>query len=73
MFWDSGMAWEGSDFDPFYTKGGFPGFNDLKSGVGFGARMNLGIFIIRVDVAWRNTLRRITGAPRWHIALGPEF
>ncbi len=73
IFWDSGMAWDGSDFDPFYIKGGFPGFEDLKSGIGFGARMNLGIFIIRVDVAWRNTLRRITGAPRWHIALGPEF
>lgn len=73
LFCDMGMAWDGLDVDPFDTFQGFPGFDDIKSGVGMGARMNLGIFIIRLDVAWKNTLRRIVGAPRWHIALGPEF
>ncbi len=73
LFCDTGMAWDGWNPHPFETSGGFPVFRDIKSGVGVGARMNLGIFIIRLDVAWRNTLRRIVGSPRWHIALGPEF
>jgi len=73
LFWDMGMAWTGADFDPFDTTGRGFAFGDLKSGVGIGARVNLGIFILRMDVAWKNTLRTVGGPPRWHIALGPEF
>ncbi len=73
LFWDMGMAWNGADFDPFDTSGKGIAFGGIKSGVGLGARMNLGLFILRMDVAWKNTLRTVGGTPRWHIALGPEF
>ncbi|MFC1500239.1 BamA/TamA family outer membrane protein [Candidatus Zixiibacteriota bacterium] len=73
LFCDMGMAWTGADFAPFDTSGKGVAFGNLKSGVGIGARVNLGIFILRMDVAWKNTLRTIGGTPRWHIALGPEF
>ena len=73
IFMDLGMAWDDWNVKPFDGGGSFPRFNDLKSGVGLGARMNLGMFILRLDVAWKNTLDRIGGKPRWHVALGPEF
>ncbi len=73
LFLDVGSAWDDWDLHPFTRRGGVVGFDDLKSGIGVGARMNLGIFILRVDVAWKNRLDRIWGQPRWHIALGPEF
>lgn len=73
MFCDMGMAWDKGDVHPFETAGSLLGFDDLKSGVGFGARVNMGIFILKLDVAWKNTLMKIGGSPRWHIALGPEF
>jgi Tol biopolymer transport system component len=73
VFWDFGMAWDDWDVQPFTSVNSFPRFNDLKSGIGLGARMNLGIFILRLDVAWQNTLQRISGRPRWNVALGPEF
>ncbi len=71
LFTDIGMAWDDWDVQPF--RSGSLGFEDLKSGVGLGARMNLGFLILRLDVAWQNTLREIRGKPRWSIALGPEF
>ncbi len=73
IFCDMGMAWDGADFKPFDTSGKGIAFGNLRSGVGLGARVNLGMFILRMDVAWKNTLRTIGGTPRWHIALGPEF
>jgi len=73
IFCDMGMAWNGADFKPFDTSGKGIAFGNLRSGVGLGARVNLGMFILRMDVAWKNTLRTIGGTPRWHIALGPEF
>ncbi len=73
LFWDMGMAWDGADFKPFDMSGKGVAFGGIKSGVGIGARVNLGMFILRMDVAWKNTLRTIGGTPRWHIALGPEF
>lgn len=71
LFADFGMAWNDWDVQPF--RSGSLGLEDLKSGVGLGARTNLGFLILRVDVAWQNTLRQIRGKPRWSIALGPEF
>jgi len=73
LFCDLGLAWDNSDVHPFAWQGYLPSFRDIRSGVGLGARMNLGFFILRFDVAWKNTLNAISGKPRWYIALGPEF
>ncbi len=73
LFWDLGMTWTGGDVHPFTVRGNMPAFRDIRSGIGLGARMNLGFLILRFDVAWKNTLNTIGGRPRWYIALGPEF
>jgi Tol biopolymer transport system component len=73
LFMDMGMVWDGYDVEPFDPDASVLGFRDIKSGVGLGARMNLGFLILRLDVAWKNTLEKISGRPRWYIALGPEF
>jgi len=74
LFCDLGVAWNaGTTVRLLNWNGLLPAFEDIRSGIGLGARMNLGFFILRFDVAWKNTLNAISGKPRWYIALGPEF
>jgi len=73
LFFDLGAAWDDWDLHPFTDRYGGVAFDDLRSGLGVGARMNLGFFILRLDVAWKYRLNRIWGKPHWSIALGPEF
>ncbi len=72
-FIDAASAWNG-DSDPvfFSSEGGFHTEN-LRMAFGFGARINLGYFILRYDFGREHRFERGLGKPRHFIAFGPEF
>jgi Tol biopolymer transport system component len=85
FFWDIGGAWSrGEDkaffdhmrlYDPRkyndpYAK---PDGGNLLSGMGFGPRINLGIFVLRVDAAWATNLKHFAPKPLWYFSFGAEF
>jgi Tol biopolymer transport system component len=47
--------------------------DQIVAGLGFGGRMNLGIFILRLDVAWRTNLRETARSPRYYWSIGADF
>jgi len=53
LFSDIGSAWKGDDFRGIKTIDGAFMLNDINFSSGIGARMNMGYFIIRYDVAWQ--------------------
>jgi outer membrane protein assembly factor BamA len=73
LFTDIGTAWTNSDLKPVgKTADGETTLRDLMMGYGMGARVNLGIFLLRWDVAWRTYWNR-TDSPRYYFSLGAEF
>lgn len=74
IFWDIGAAWtkrkELRVFDPEH---GFPVLGNVNSGIGFGARANLGIFVLRVDFGWATDLNTIAQKPETYFSFGAEF
>jgi Tol biopolymer transport system component len=70
MFVDAGAAWD----DTFRGSVSDNGrrLEDIKAAIGFGVRMNLAIFVIRVDWAWPTDLQD-SGRAVTHFALGAEF
>jgi outer membrane protein assembly factor BamA len=74
LFTDIGSAWYDSDFKGASATGGaVPALKDIFLGYGIGARMNLGFFVFRFDVAWSTDLANYTHGPYYYISLGPEF
>lgn len=74
LFVDAGSAWYDDDFKPFRSRSnGFLRLEDLFMGYGFGARLSLGFFILRFDVAWSTDLLRSSVKPTYYFSLGPEF
>ncbi len=47
--------------------------DDFVGGVGFGTRVHLGIFILRMDAAWRVANQRIANRPRYYWSIGAGF
>ncbi|MCI0330112.1 MAG: BamA/TamA family outer membrane protein [candidate division Zixibacteria bacterium] len=80
MFFDAGAAWyKGQPFQAFSgtddpTTQEFEGsrLKDLKSGFGFGARANLGLFVLRWDMAWKTDFDK-TSSPRHYFSFGADF
>jgi len=73
LFMDTAGTWDDNDFRGTTTnENGDVTFNDLMMGYGFGARVNLGIFVLRWDVAWRTYWDR-TDSPRYYFSLGAEY
>lgn len=74
LFTDIGAAWFGDKFrGAIATDSGFPALKDIFLGYGIGARMNLGFFIFRFDVAWSSDLASYTHGPFYYVSLGSEF
>jgi len=74
LFTDIGGAWYGDDFRGIdASRGGRPALKDIFFGYGVGARMNLGMFVIRLDVAWTSDIRNYTDGPFYYFSIGPEF
>jgi len=70
MFVDAGAAWD-DEFRGSVNDNGRR-LKDIKASIGFGVRMRLAFFVIRVDRAWPTDLQD-TGKPVTHFALGAEF
>jgi len=75
LFADAGSAWEGSDQVQVFESRGSGGvrLGDVVASYGFGARVNLGIFVLRYDMAQRTDLARNIGDLRHHVAIGTDF
>ncbi len=52
LFLDVGGAFDRDRFNPWDAEQGGFELRDLKGGYGFGARVNLGLFLFRYDLAW---------------------
>jgi outer membrane protein assembly factor BamA len=73
IFLDMGTAFnDPEDFHGASTDRGYE-LDDIKAGIGFGFRLNLGYFVLREDTAWRTTIRGISAKPEHYFALGAEF
>ncbi|MFQ5650211.1 MAG: BamA/TamA family outer membrane protein [bacterium] len=72
LFADMGSAWE-KNFG-FFAKhsGSNVRLGDVLMSFGWGARVNLGIFLLRYDMAWRTDLAGVAGA-RHLFSLGADF
>jgi len=76
IFFDMGAAWSDDKKFQFFTKskGEFmPRLVSPIGGFGFGMRLNLGMFLLRYDLAWRTDLTETFGKPRSYWSLGAEF
>lgn len=74
LFVDAGSAWDNnSDWSlTRKTEGGETMLDDLMLSYGFGARWNLGIFVLKLDAGWQQDLvSRPTS--KWYLTLGPEY
>jgi len=84
IFLDIGAAWKRWDsekkvwvkrtkeFKGGTSKDGIR-LNDIKAGFGFGARANLGLFVLRFDTAWRTDFDSVSPKPEYYFSLGAEF
>lgn len=70
MFVDAGAAWDDTFRGTVFDDG--RRLEDIKASIGFGVRLRLAIFVIRVDRAWPTDLQGM-GSPKTHFALGAEF
>ncbi len=69
VFTDLGAVWDSKDK--------FQGFHhgklqDLTLGFGFGPRMNIGYFVIKLDVAWKSDLIN-HGKPSYYFSINQDF
>ena len=73
LFLDAGAAWNDDNF-----RGVIPGewgrshFGSILLGYGWGARINLGIFLLKFDVAWRNHLSYVS-KPQYLFSIGTDL
>jgi len=75
LFMDIGSAWtDNSSWRPFKKSFGFmPEFDDLFGGFGIGARLNLGFFLLKYDIAWSTNLHKTLSGPVYYFTLGAEY
>jgi len=74
LFADMGSAFQIADVsDPEIVPNRLDSLNDLVGGVGFGTRVHLGIFILRMDAAWRVANQRVARQPRYYWSIGAGF
>lgn len=73
LFLDTAGSWYDDRFrGTTLSQSGDVMLQDLMMGYGLGARVNLGILLLRWDVAWRTYWNR-TDKPRYYFSLGAEF
>jgi len=79
VFYDVGAAWDSRDeFDDFATlqkKYGYAinqQFNPIVSSFGYGVKINLGYFLLRLDSAW-DIQNDGTSKPQYYLSLGADW
>ena len=75
LFMDIGSAWsDDSQWRPFAASEsvGLFRLDDMRAGFGIGARMNLGFFLLKYDVAWPTNFEH-TGKAVHYFTMGAEF
>ena len=76
VFFDVGAAWDNNKEFQMFRKGSndfIPSLATPIGGMGFGMRLNLGMFLLRYDIAWRTDLNQTFGKPKSYFSLGAEF
>jgi len=74
VFWDIGAAFNAvKHFHLFDEEKGFPKLGNPRSGIGFAAQANLGIFVLRWDVAWGTDLYTIDAHPSYYWSFGANY
>ena len=74
MFLDLGSAWTNTKaWQGGTSEGGSSRLKDIKAGFGFGARINLGIFVLRYDAGWNTDFANVSAKPIHYFSLGAEF
>jgi len=74
IFYDMGTTWEDdSKFKGGISSSGPARLNDIKSAFGFGIRANLGIFVLRYDLAWTTDFAYVADHPKYYFSIGADF
>jgi len=73
LFYDVGSAWNDSTGFKGATSVGTNRLVDIKSSFGFGIRANLGIFVLRYDLAWATDLATVAAHPEYYFSIGADF
>jgi len=76
MFWDTGAAWNGWTPNVFTNRNGRKYFKDVISGYGYGVRIGMGYFLLKIDVAWSIPNLHIfsdASKPKYYFSLGLDF
>jgi Tol biopolymer transport system component len=75
LFTDMGLAWDRGDNVSVFRKApnNLWRADDLFASFGFGARMNLGFLLLRVDFAWPTDFYRTEGSAHVLWSLGADF
>ncbi|MCF7805077.1 MAG: biopolymer transporter Tol [Candidatus Marinimicrobia bacterium] len=77
FFWDSGVTWFNDDLSFMKVNDlGQHVFDDLVAGYGYGFRINMGYFLLKIDVAWAIDSFHIFGSassPKYYFSLGTDF
>lgn len=73
LFTDAATAWNEGHEPQFFSSAGGLRTRDLHLAFGFGARVNLGYFILRYDYAREHQLEGGVGKPRHFVTFGAEF
>jgi WD40 repeat protein len=73
IFLDAGAAWS-EDFFRFIEDppDGPATFDDFHMGYGWGFRANLGFFLLKWDMAWKNELDTVS-SPRYYVSIGADL
>jgi outer membrane protein assembly factor BamA len=73
VFTDIGAAWYGDNFKGGTSEGGDKRLQDIKTGFGLGMRINLGIFLLRYDIAWSTDFQTVSDKPKSYFSFGADF
>lgn len=74
IFTDIGATWFGNDFKFGTSQDGGPRTQDVQTGFGVGARMNLlGFALLRYDLAWSTDYRTVSKKPTSYFSFGADF
>jgi outer membrane translocation and assembly module TamA len=74
MFYDVGAAWYWDNFRMYKKPELYEHkrFRDLAMGYGWGARINLGLFLLKWDMAWEYD-GHSPSKPKYYVSLGADL